>query len=115
MIAVEMDNGMLRVERCCDDTLAAKNNGRSESRVQHVKVSHAIEQRQHHGLGPDRCGEGVHGSGKVVGLATQQDEVKGATNILREYRCGFAKVDIPVTTFDDQTGVGEFGSAARPD
>src|SRR5882757_9948951 len=45
---VEVDNSTLRIERRCDDTLTAKNEGSSESLVQHVKVSHTIEQRQHH-------------------------------------------------------------------
>src|ERR1700737_4539532 len=98
---VEVDNGTLRIERRCDDTLAAKNKGSSESLVQHVKVSHTIEQRQHHGLGPNCCREGVHGPLKIVGFATQQDEVEGVTDILREDRCGLSKGDIPMRTLYD--------------
>jgi len=79
---VELDNSTLRIERRCDDTLTAKNEGSSESLVQHVKVSHTIEQRQHHGLGSNCRREGVHGPLKIVGLATQQDEVEGVTDIL---------------------------------
>src|ERR1700676_2875096 len=89
--------------------------GSSESLVQHVKVSHAIEQRQHEGLGPNRCGEGVDGSGKIICLATQQNEIEGVADILGEYRCGLTNGNVPTGAFDDQTGVGELLSSARPD
>jgi hypothetical protein len=115
MGVVEMDNGTLCVERRGNDALTTKNTRSSKSLVQQVKVSHAVEQGQYQGLGSDCRSEGIHCPGQVVGLAAQQDESEGLTDILREDRWRRPQRGIPLRTLDDQTVLGEFGRTARAD
>ncbi len=76
---IKMEDVAPIVECRRDQTLATQDACRAESLVEKVQVSHAVQERQDHGLWSYRCGERIDGGVEVVGFATEEDEIEVAT------------------------------------
>src|SRR5699024_6773440 len=50
---------------------------RPETVDKYVQVTHAVEERHHHGVWPHGRGEVVHGPGQTAGLDREKDQVVG--------------------------------------
>jgi hypothetical protein len=87
----------------------------AEAGFQQVHMAHAVKQREDRGVRPNSRLKRIHGRFKVIGFATEQDEIEGALEFLRHDRRRGGEVEIAKRAPDHQTGIRQLGGAALAD
>ena len=80
---VQVPDRTVGIARRRDETCAAEDVFEAKTGIQRSEVRHAVQQRENHRLRSNRRCNRIHRGVQVIGLATQQDQVVGFTNILR--------------------------------
>jgi hypothetical protein len=96
-------------------TQASQNVGRSKALIESIQMPHAVQQGQDHGIWSDCRGKRCHGAFKVVGFATEQDEVEGVVEIPGKDRWWVGDLHVPEAALNFQTGAGQFSGAFGTD
>ena len=78
-------------------------------------MPHAVEQRQNHRVGANRRCERINRIVEVIGFTAQQDKVEMLMKRVRLNRRRVRYLDVTKGAFDDQPGLSQLPSAARPD
>jgi hypothetical protein len=78
-------------------------------------MAHAVEQGEDRGVRPNGWRQRIHGRFKVIGFATEQDEIEGAREVFCHDRRRGGEVEVAEWTADHQTGLRQLGGAALAD
>jgi len=106
----QLYNATLGVEPSRYQALAAQHMAGAEPPVEHIEMPHAIEERDHHGIGADGGSEVIDRCIQVVGLATEENYIERVANCPGEYGGWRWQGDIARITPDDETNFGKPGA-----
>src|ERR1700677_1094273 len=76
LAVVEVEDRAARITRHRDEAMTTEKVRPPKALAQQVEMSHTVQERQNYRSRSHGRGEGIHGGGKVVGFATQQNQTE---------------------------------------
>ena len=113
MRVVVVNDLMFLVEGYGDEALATEQASRPKPFIQDVQVPHAVEKRQDYRVRPNCRPEGRNRAFQVIGLAAEQHQIEGLTEVFSQNGRWLGKSRSAEPAPNGYTRTGQFGGAPR--
>src|SRR6266516_689811 len=113
MRVVVVNDLMFLVEAHGDEALATEQASRPKPFIQDIQVPHAVEKRQDYRVRPNCRPEGRNRAFQVIGLAAQQHQIEGLTEVFSQNGRWLGKSRVAEAAPNGYTRAGQFGGAPR--